>query len=478
MLRCHHVPDVTAGLFDLQREVVSASVKRKALVCGRRGGKTTMDARLDLQSALLNPPHGEDESITAYVAPTKGQAKRLMWGRLATVSAQLGVALSMNSSDLIARTAAGAQIWLMGADDPRDIERLRGFAYRRVIIDEAQALTIDFEELIEDVLDPALADYDGDMILTGTPNASCVGYFHDATTGALQDDLGDPMWRTWSWTLLDNPCFPRWRGREDWRARAAEFMETKRRVNGWAEDHPTYQREWLGRWVRDDGALVYQYSPTRNDWDGVLPEGHKWHHVLGVDLGQRDAFALVCWAYSRTLPDLFCAESWKAGGLSINDWARFIDDWQRRYKPAVTVADMGGLGKAIVEDINARYGLGIVAAEKTAKLAAIESFNSDLLSAWTHIPRHGPYARELSTIQWAETRAGIDRTKEDPRYPNDLADAGLYGYRAARSYTWKPEEHQPPAGTEGHAAAIAERLRKQRIEEQRKAAKARRRYQA
>jgi len=460
--------DCGVGLFDLQRDVLQSEDPFKALVCGRRGGKTTMDSNLLLDAAERNPVTGPDESITAYVGPTKNQAKRLMWGRLQTVAHRLKIQVETNATDLIVTHRNGAQMWIMGADDNRDIDRLRGFAYRRVVIDEAQAVGADFDELVDDVLEPALADYNGDLILTGTPNASCVGYFHDATNGLLTDEDGNDQWKTWSWTVLDNPMFPIWRGLDNWREIASNWLAEKRRKKGWSEDHPTYQREWLGRWVRDVDALVYHYDPTRNGWDGTLPTGRDWRYVLGVDLGQRDAFAMVLWAFADDTPDLYCVREFKRSGLSVSDWARLIGEWKDAYKPRAIVADQGGLGKAIVEDLNTRYGLGIEPAEKKQKYAAIEGLNSDMGSARVFIPPRSELARQMGTVQWDDKRK-----QEDPRYPNDVTDAALYGYREALHWAWKPEEHLPPAGTEGHAKIIEERLKAERLKEQRKQARKR-----
>jgi len=448
----HRGVDPSAGLTDVQRALYGSPAKRKVAVCGRRGGKTTVLNRLLHQAAEANPRQGEDESIIVYIAPTRGQAKRLMWGRLQVTADALGMQYEYNSTELIARHQNGSEIWLMGANDDRDVARLRGFAYRRVVIDEAQAVGATFEDLIDEVLEPALEDWQGDLILAGTPHASCRGYLHDASTGAL------PGWEAYHWTVLDNRMFPAWRNElDDWKQKAQQWLERLLKRKGWDDHHPTYLREWMGRWVRDDTGLVYHYDRQRNGYDGRIPEGYAWRHVLGVDLGHDDAFAMCVWAMSDDLPDTYQVAEYKRSGLTVSQWAELIKDWQDKYQPVKTVVDTGGLGKAIVEEMRSRHGLTLHAAEKKNKADYIEILNSDFHAARAWLLRDGMLAREMELIQWDE-----DHKREDPRYPNDLADAALYGWRESKHWTYEPPDDIPTPEDEDYADHVARELRRMR----------------
>jgi hypothetical protein len=428
-------------------------------VCGRRGGKTTLDGRLEAKALQDNPAEGEDESISLFVGPTKNQAKRLMWGRLQTIAKNYRIPIEWNNGDLIGRHANGAQFWIMGADDDRDVDRMRGFAYRRVIIDEAQSVGADFADLIDEVIEPALSDYSGDLVLTGTPNAACVGYFYEAHTGQR------PGWEAWSWTVLDNPMHPQWRktylAGGDWRAQAEAWLDHYRESKGWETDNPTYLREWLGQWSRDEGGLVYQYRPDRDDWTGPLPEGHHWEYVLGIDLGQRDAFSIVTWAFCRDLPDLYCVDVFRKSGLDIGDWAREIKERQLRYQPVVSKADAGALGKAIVDDLNARHHLGLTAADKRQKGAAIQLMNTDFAARRIHVRPKTALTDEWMLLQWDEKRPEM----EDQRFQNDASDASLYGYREAYHWCYRPKVVLPGEGTVERAEFEAKRLRELAVRE-------------
>lgn len=426
-----------------------------------------MDARLAMESIAGNPALAEDESITAFIGPTKNQAKRLIWGRMQTISKQFRLPIVFNATDLIARHSNGAQFWVMGADDDRDVDRLRGFAYRRVIIDEAQAIGADFEDLVDDVLEPALSDYDGDLILTGTPNAACVGFFYRASTGQLLDDEGKSQWATWKWTVLDNPMFPPWRhDKENWKAKAEAWLLQKRLKKGWEIDHPSFQREWLAQWIRDDNSIIYKYDPARNTYT-TLPR-YSYQHVVGIDFGHDDAFAIYVWAFTEDSPELWGVYGKKAKGKTVSDWAQMIIEVRDQYKPVAMVGDTGALGKAIVKELNQRWGLGIKPAEKSDKYANIEVMNSDFRNGRIHVLIDDPVTDEWLINQWDDTFISDTRKKEDPRFVNDLSDGALYGYREARHWLHVPPDVLPEIGTEAYVDSIANKMKKQRMKEQRR----------
>ena len=137
-------PDYFSGLSPAQYGFAADPSLLSGALCGRRAGKTTVDARIFLDALERYPVTGPgDEFISAlYVAPTRGQAKRLMWGRLQALAKYFRVDLKFNSTDLIVTHPNGAQGWILGSDDDRDMDRMRGFAFRDVTLDEVQAFRI------------------------------------------------------------------------------------------------------------------------------------------------------------------------------------------------------------------------------------------------------------------------------------------------------------------------------------------------
>lgn len=444
--------DIIQEEFTAQAKAILDRSQYQAWVCGRRSGKTTgLLRRVLITSMLARKKTSSDDVLIAYVAPTKNQAKRLIWDKLQSYTRGNSIEADYNNTELVCRIG-DAQIWVMGADNDRDVDRLRGFAYRLVVIDEAQSVTADLDNLVNDVISPALADYRGRLILAGTPGPSCMGYLHDVSTST------DNTWSRHHWTVLDNPLFPAWRNREDWRGIAEKYLDEIRRARGWSADDPTYLREWMGRWARDDQALVYAYDPTRNDYSN-LPSGHQWHHVIGVDFGMDDAFALVVWAFAEDHRVLYQVDEYSISGKTVSDWARIISDRIARWSPMMIVADSGGLGKAIISEMVTRFSLPIVAAEKKNKAAYIEVMNSDLRSGRVMVKHNSQLGRTWLALEWAP-----GKKLEDPRTPNDISDAALYSYREALH--WMSREK--PAVVEDPSVAIERKMYDNRMRELRR----------
>lgn len=416
-------------LFPQQIRFVLDRSKRKAALCSRRAGKTYSIAVYLLETALKNP-----ESISVYIALTRLSAKRILWPILRRIVAAEGIECSPNVSELTMTLANGSQIWLTGADDQAQIEKLRGNPYVLAIIDEAASFGTHLHELVEEVLDPALLDHDGTLCMIGTPGAACVGKFHEVTTQQTS-------WSTHHWTVLDNPHIPR----------AKSWLENRRKENKWNESHPIYQREWLGRWVFDTSSLVYKFSS--DNLCSELPQHDSWFNVLGIDLGFDDDTAFNIVSSSHRMPAAYVHSGWKKPGMDITEIAAKARWYIDNHKIHEVVIDTAGLGKMIAVELQKRHNLPVKPAEKGDKLGAIELMNGDLHSQKLMVLKSEPVLREWEVLQWNEKRNG-----EDPRFPNHCADAVLYAYRDSVQWIHRPEISPPELGTPEYDQAVEDEL--------------------
>lgn len=408
--------DIFAGFFDKQLAYAQDSSRRKAALCTRRAGKTTMIARLHFADVLRT---GKDTKIYAI---TRQRAKDLFWRDLQETDRQLGTHAKFNEVEL-SITLNGGQIKLTGADKLKEAEKARGDKLVRASLDEAQLYPAGvLKSMVDDIIGPTLEDYSGSLDLLGTPGPVCVGMWHDITTGEASG------WSRHGWSVLDNPCFPRWAGSQTWRDDAREWLAGLKAERGWDDDHPTYRREWLGQWVNDFGALVYRFDPVRNSYDERPP--HDWKYIVGSDLGFNDAFTCVVFAYSPDCDTVYEVETFKKRGMLPEQWA---EQWRRvveTYKPIKIVVDAGALGKVIVEEAKNKYALPLFAAEKQHKLAAQEMINGELSSGRIKVRRGSEIAQEMLTL----ARDQDDPTKEDSRLDNHACDAMLYACRELLTY--------------------------------------------
>jgi hypothetical protein len=363
----------------------------------------------------------QPSTVALYLALTRRSAKAIMWHTLQKLNSQYKLNISFSESELIATLPNKSRIVLFGADMENLSDRLRGDAYCRVVIDEAQSFGAHLQSLIEDVLEPATLDYKGDITLIGTPGLVPTGVFYDATTT-------NTAWSRHHWSLLDNPHLPH----------AADWLVQLRAARGWSDENPTWCREYLGQWTTDASALVYRgFSKSRNLFSGDLPSS-AWSFIIGLDLGWHDKTAFCVLAYSKYISNAYVVRAFGRSQMTISKIADTLLELQQQYNPQAIIADTGGLGKSIAEELKARYSLPVLAAEKTDKLAFIETINGDFIDGkvFVHESAH-ELIQELSTLGWDE-----NRLHENSSQDNHAADSLLYALRFSRHYWAKPKQQK------------------------------------
>lgn len=450
-------------------------------VCGlvaRGGGKTTGGrARLLLKATSIY------KAKLVYIATTRAQATDLMWSPLKDACEALGIEATFQEVALrctIKKT--GATIRLVGADDLREIEKLRGQSFHEVQVDEAASYPARLmEALLHRIVGPRLGDLGGCIVVYGTPGHILAGSFYDATRP------GSPVHRPWS----ERDQFPGWTGwsSHTWSledgaqhvpAMARLWAEAlvEKATNEWSDDNPIWLREYRGQWAADNTTHVFRYRPhvdgqAWNQWeptlrpDGVaiLPEGYTdWQYVYGLDLGSKDPFACNVFAFSPSDPKrriwhVFSFEQREmyaqaiakllVGDEAVQSMMRGnglpdrlgglygVTGW-----PAAIVADLAGLGGAVIDELAKVYGIRIKAAEKKDKFGAIEVLNGDLVDGRLRVIKGSTLEQQMMTLQWKPDEYGTP--KEDKAQANHSSDAAIYARtEIARLFDATPVKAQP-----------------------------------
>lgn len=420
----------------------------KAALCPRRAGKSYTALSAALITALERP-----RSKTLIVAKVRRQAYGVYWSELKRLCTEYELKASFYKNDLTCELPNGSQVALTGADTTEEIDKFRGQSYDLVIIDEGKSYSASLlEELINEIIRPALSDRLGKIMMIGTPGAILAGVFYEVTTASLFDDKGNPvvcrythrdkwtgkkpLWSLHTWTTKDNVKMPHIWG---------DVLDLKE-TSGWSDNHPTWVREYLGQWVPDSDAMVYAYAHAnqdgRCDWtpdysqpNFGLPPEKNWRWLLGVDLGWHDHTAFVVAAWSEHSPYFYFCHAEKHQKLTVEGLAGVINDLESRFgiRFDARVADTGGLGKTIVESLGSTYGISLIPARKTEKHDHIKLLNSDIETGRVKVAPRSPLAEEWSTLQWQQNdpvMAGF-RRREDPSMDNHASDAALYLWRYA-----------------------------------------------
>lgn len=449
-------------------------------VVGRGGGKTSGD--IIRKVVRLVTTHN---ARCVYVALTRTQAENLYWAPLKLAFEQLGFVIGedvfFNETKLTCRVArTGATLRLVGADKKSEVEKLRGQPFHEVTIDEVASFPAKLlKYLIDEIITPRLGDYNGTLCLIGSPGKILSGLFYDVTRRGSEEhrrysDRDRPEfagWIGWSshaWNLRDDVVtlpdaerrFPRlcnlWRNHLLVKAR-----------NRWSDDHPIWRREYLGEWAADDTDTIYKYraivdGKPWNRWNppvvalkGLgtgfrkLPDGVKdWEYGYGLDLGSRDPFALNVLAfspsdpermmrhvfgferrgmYAKSIAELLVGEDavkqvMRGNGLPDSLGGLFgLTGW-----PIAIVADLAGLGEALIDELAKVYGIRIKGAEKGRdyKHGAIAVFNGHLHDARIQVIEDSDLEVQLLGLQWKPDEYGQPR--EDKGQANHSSDSALY----------------------------------------------------
>lgn len=418
-LRRDSIPrvDLAHILFPAQKKAFKDEAQFQSWLCTRRAGKTT-----DLAVVLIEAAQKYPGCQVPYFGLTRDSVRNTFWPILQELNTNYGLKGNPLESKLELVLPNGSRIRAIGADQKNFIQRVKGAKYPVAAVDEAQAFRPHIRELIDEALIPAIGDYNGKIIMAGTPGPIPHGMFYEATTQPKKHG-----WSLHSWSLFDNPHFPDARG----------FVDAVKTKRGWTDDNPTLLREFYGKWVQDFDSLVYKFQLGRNEYRDLPVGGYDWTRILGVDFGFNDKTAFSVLTYCRESPVVYCEYAYGESGLSVTAIASIIKDLRQKYAPVKIVGDCGALGKTIAEELRKRHGIPLHPAEKTQKLANIALLNDAMRASFFKVHE----SQEDVKHQYMTLTHHPDGTgREDPVLPNDLADCILYAWREAKAYAAQPRE--------------------------------------
>jgi hypothetical protein len=417
--------------------------------CSRRAGKSNGLALRFFHTMETHPG-----SQCVYLALTRDSAKEIMWPVLEELDKKYAVGCTFTESKLTVVHPNGAKLILYGADQKNFIKRLKGRKFPGIAIDEAQDFGSHLQTLIDDVLSPALADYeDSWLALVGTPGPVPIGYFFQVTN---ERKYG---YSHHEWTLFENPFLPN----------AKPFVEALKKKRGWEDNHPTFLREYNNLWVLDTESLLIKYSPEKNHYDAlpVLPPGKTWHHITGVDLGLRDADALGTIAWSDVSDEIYLVNEEIATGHAITELAEALNANIASFSPLKLPTDEGALGKKIAEEIRRRFKIPLIPADKTRKMENVTLLNDYLKRGKFKAKKDSRFAQDSYRIQidWDKTKP--DKIVIKSGFHSDIVDAVLYAFRESPAYTYEVPKSGPKVGSKEWAKAEEERMFQEALERMR-----------
>lgn len=249
-----------------QAAFLDSPAKRKVIVAGRRGGKTTGVSMLAAEMAMTG-------RRVLEAAPTADQTGAF-WEAVKKYFAQpiqAGVVYKNETDRLLTFPNNGR----IRAKTAWDADTLRGDYADLLILDEYEMMK---PNAWDEVGAPMLLDNDGDAVFIGTPMRK--NHFHAHYVRALGDTSG--RWAAWHFTSFDNPHLSR-----------AALDEITADMTDEA-----YRQEIMAEFLDNEGAVFRNIAKCMGAPLHASPGDHDGHViVIGCDWAKQQdytAFSVGC----------------------------------------------------------------------------------------------------------------------------------------------------------------------------------------
>ena len=403
-------------LFDKQKDVFNDFIsKRKCSMCSRRAGKTeeATDEMLKV-AAIPNSP-------VLYINLTFDNAIKQTYDKVLAEAERVDLKITKKSkSEGYIEFENGSSILFKGNKDKGEADKMQGFHYRLVIIDEAQS-QCNMVYLIDTIITPMLTDFsDSVLYLIGTPPRRKYTYFENA--------FNNKTWKHFHWTMADNPFIP------DVDAEIKRICEEK----GLTVESPLIQREYFGKIAYDTEAQIFKGFQV---YSGDIPAEFIPDHIYGGnDFGFSDYNGVIELVGNVTDKKAYVVFEKKFNKSTITE---IINQTRTGFEEATMFAlkrnksfDLSNRGiytddneKSIAYEMHTTYGLPAWTAYKYDRDLAIEQ-----LAEWCRlgrivIPEGGELADEFEQILHPRDEQDNILPGMDDSYHPDITMALLYAFR-------------------------------------------------
>ena len=252
-------------LHQSQNQIATDRHRFRVLRCGRRWGKTTLEAE-EIKGKVIYKP-----ARVAYIANNYGQARDIMWVMLK--KQLLGATLETNESRLEIKTAtrSGGESYII-LRGWESIENLRGQAFDFLALDEVARMR-NFWVNWNEVLRPTLTDTKGEAIFSSTPRG--FNHFYDL----CNQELIDKDFKSFHFTSYDNPFLP-----------VDELEAAKKSL-----PNDAFIQEYLAEFTKTQGLVYKEFLRERNLYEELpmLKYGKEYQKLGGIDFSYRNPAAVV-----------------------------------------------------------------------------------------------------------------------------------------------------------------------------------------
>lgn len=304
--------------------------KRKVIVAGRRGGKTTGVSMLAADMAMAG-------RRVLEAAPTADQTSAF-WDAVKSYFAEpiaAGVIKKSETTRLLELPEGGR----IRCKTAHDADSLRGDYADLLILDEYELMDPDAWEKVGA---PMVMDNDGDAVFIGTPMRK--NHFFQAYARALGDTSG--RWGAWHFTSHDNPYLPK--------------VALNEIIADMGEE--AYRQEILAEFLDNEGAVFRRIKECMNAPLNPSPDDHKGHRkVMGLDWGKHVDYTAASVGCATCKCEIARDRFNKIDYAFQRDRVRTLHEKWQTY---AILAEANAMGEPNIEQMH-RDGLPVVAFDTT-----------------------------------------------------------------------------------------------------------------
>lgn len=408
---------------DVQQKILLSKEKYVFCMAGRRAGKSEANKFKTEEIAITIP-----ESKILIIGLSFTRALEIYWNELVADFPNLGIDITeQRRTEGLIKLANGSEIHLVGNTTVDERNKLRGSKWHLIIVDEVQsqkALPI----LIDEILEPTLLDYKGQLFLTGT-GPKVRGTFWETL---WTDDKRKAA--RFNFNIKDNPFIPDY----------LEVLEQIKKEKGMTDTTPLFCREYLGQISYDDDALCFRLTDQNYFTDSDLK---KWiesqprsdiKFSAGLDYGFTDAdgFAIIMFSTSKPEKWLIFEHKGNRSGITelsdkIKEGIKYINE-NELFKSIpdkffYIYSDAGGAGKKITFELSTQYGIPCLDAYKVDKNFQVEMLQEEVRNGNLKIKEDGFFADEsMKTVFARNENDELTRVIDDDIFHPDIMDAIRY----------------------------------------------------
>lgn len=188
-----------------------------------------------------------------FIAPTRGQAKGIVWDQLKDRLTQLRWIRKTNESELAIHLINGSEITLRSADA---YDRMRGYSVSFCVLDEFA----DMDSAVWTAVRPTLSDQQGHALFIGTPRG--IGNW---SKDMYDMSLGNPDWASFTYSTA-----------EGGQVTAEEIAAAREEL-----DEHSFQEEYLATFLSKSGRCYYAFHRNSNLKSFTDPVPNELH--IGID---------------------------------------------------------------------------------------------------------------------------------------------------------------------------------------------------